>query len=96
MGRIKSRERKAEEKASMVLSLLRGEAKASELCRRYKVSEASLGKWRERFIAGGENALSKRGGGKSELEEENEQLKSALAEAVLKLEIQKKLQRSSG
>jgi transposase-like protein len=88
MGRIKSRERQAEEKASMVMSLLKGDAKASELCRRYKVSEARLGKWRERFIAGGESALSKRGNAKSALEE-NEQLKSALAEAVLTLEIQK-------
>lgn len=43
MGRIKGREGKAEEKASMVLSLLKGEAKASELCRKYKVSEATLG-----------------------------------------------------
>lgn len=93
MARIKARERKGEEKARIVLSFLRGEAKASELCRRYKVSEATLGKWRERFIAGGEVALSKRSGGRSELEEENEQLKSALAEAVLRLEIQKKLQR---
>jgi transposase-like protein len=93
MGRIKGREGKAEEKASMVLSLLKGEAKASELCRKYKVSEATLGNWRERFITGGESALRKRSSGKSELEEENEQLKSALAEAVLKLEIQKKLHR---
>lgn len=92
MGKLKPKERSVEEKVAIVLSLLKGESSAAELCRRYGTTENSLNKWRQRFLEGGKAALNARKAeAQGALEQENRQLKEALAEAVLKLEIQKKL-----
>jgi len=92
MGKLKPKERSVEEKVAIVLSLLRGEASAAELCRRYGTTENSLNKWRERLLEGGKAGLAgRKDEGLTALETENRQLKEALAEAVLKLEMQKKL-----
>ena len=93
MAKIRPKERSAEEKTAIVLSLLRGDATAAELCRRHGVSEDTLGKWRERFLNAGEAALA---GGRTKdiptslLEHENQALKDALAESVLRHELFKK------
>jgi len=79
-----------------VLSLLRGDATAAELCRRHGMSEGTLSKWRERFLGTGEAALV---GGRTKdnatslLEQENQALKDALAESVLRHELPKKTRR---
>jgi len=96
MAKIRPQTRSAEEKTAIVLSLLRGDATAAELCRRHSMSEGTLGKWRERFLSAGEAALA---GGRTKdnatslLEEENQALKDALAEAVLRHELFKKTRR---
>ena len=41
-----------------VLALLRREEPAAVLARRYGVSESTLQKWREKFVAGGRAALA--------------------------------------
>ena len=47
----------AEERAEIVLALLRREEPASVLARRHGVSENTLYRWREEFIAGGTAGL---------------------------------------
>jgi transposase-like protein len=96
MARIKAKERSAEEKSAIVLELLSGTS-VSALVRKHNVSESALSKWRVRFIEGGRAALavSRRGQGavSSELEAENQQLKKALADAVVRNELLKKAYR---
>ncbi len=93
MAKMRPQTRSAEEKTAIVLSLLRGDATAAELCRRHGMSEGTLGKWRERFLNAGEAALA---GGRTKdpptslLERENQALKDALAESVLRRELFKK------
>lgn len=48
----------AAKRREVVLSLLRKEETASVLARRYGVSEGSLYRWRDEFLAGGEAALT--------------------------------------
>ena len=45
-----------------VLVLLRREEPAAQLARRYGVSEQTLYRWREEFLAGGEAALAAKNG----------------------------------
>ena len=45
-----------------VLSLLRREEPAAKIARRFGVSEPTLYRWRDEFLAGGEAALSKQNG----------------------------------
>lgn len=44
MAKIRPQMFSAEEKTAIVLSLLRGDATAAELCRRHGMSEGTLGK----------------------------------------------------
>lgn len=46
------------ERRDIVLSLLRRDATIPDLARQFEVSEATLHRWREKFIAGGEAALA--------------------------------------
>ena len=47
----------AEERTEIVLALLRREEPLSVLAKRYGVSETSLGRWRDDFIAAGTQGL---------------------------------------
>ena len=49
----------AEERVKVVLSLLRKEEPISVLSRRYGVSEQTLYRWRDEFVAGGKDRLAK-------------------------------------
>ena len=81
----------AEEKIRIVLEGLRGEIPISELCRKEGVSAATYYKWSKDFLDAGKNGLTlqtKRNATSDEvrnLEAENEDLKKALAESMLKL-----------
>jgi len=46
-----------------VLALLRREEPATQLARRYSVSEPTLYRWRDEFLAGGEATLKNGSGG---------------------------------
>ena len=81
----------AEEKIRIVLEGLRGEIPISELCRKEGVSAATYYKWSKDFLDAGKNGLTlqtKRNATSDEvrnLKAENEDLKKALAESMLKL-----------
>lgn len=49
----------AEERAEVVLALLRREESAAALARRHQVSEATIYRWRDAFVAGGKSAVAK-------------------------------------
>lgn len=48
-----------EERVEVVLSLLRKEEPVAALSRRYRVSEQTLYRWRDEFVSGGRERLSK-------------------------------------
>ncbi|HLW78136.1 MAG TPA: helix-turn-helix domain-containing protein [Terriglobia bacterium] len=52
-------ELKPEERVEVVLALLRREEPAAALARRYQVSEATIYRWRDAFLAGGKAAVAK-------------------------------------
>ena len=81
----------AEEKIRIVLEGLRGEVPITELCRKEGISAATYYKWSKDFLNAGKNGLTletKRNATSEEvmrLKSENEDLKKALAEAMLDL-----------
>ena len=81
----------AEDKIRIVLEGLRGELPISELCRKEGISAATYYKWSKDFLDAGKNGLTlatKRNATSNEvlrLKAENEDLKKALADAMLNL-----------
>lgn len=63
-----------------VLALLRREEPAAQLARRYQVSEPTLYRWRDEFLAGGEAALQNGSGGADVRQREVQQLRRQLEE----------------
>ncbi len=55
----KKSELKAEERLEVVLALLRREESAAALSRRYQVSEVTIYRWRDVFLAAGKTGLAK-------------------------------------
>jgi transposase-like protein len=87
----------AEKKLEAVLSLLRKEEPAARIARRYGVSDASLYRWRDEFLAGGKCALSskKNGSGDQEkrrLEKEIEERDRVIGELTIANRILKKIE----
>lgn len=88
-----------------VLSLLRKEESAAKIARRIGVSEPTVYRWREEFLAGGEAALAN-GGGKqgsdprdrriAELEAQIEKRDQVIGEYTVANRILKKLSGQSG
>lgn len=83
-----------EKKTLIVVSILRGEVTMADAARREGVSQTSIAKWRDRFLAGGQAALSVRSHGTSSRETrlvaEVEELTSALGEAHMELRLWRK------
>jgi len=81
----------AEDKIRIVLEGMRGEITISELCRKEGLSAATYYKWSKDFLDAGKNGLTlttKRNATSDEvlrLKSENEDLKKALADAMLNL-----------
>jgi transposase-like protein len=74
----KHSELSAPQRREAVLALLRREEPATQLARRWGVSEQTLYRWRDEFLAGGEAAL---GHGKNDgRDRENRELREQLAE----------------
>jgi len=64
-----------------VLMVLRREEPLAVIARRYGISEPTLSKWRDEFLAGGDAALGHRQSGRKDpAAEEIRQLKQALAD----------------
>ena len=62
------------------MALLRREEPATQLARRYGVSEPTLYRWRDEFLAGGEAALKNGSGGSDAQQREVQQLRKQLEE----------------
>jgi len=74
-----------EQRREAVLALLRREEPIVQLARRYGVSEQTLHRWRDDFIAGGEQALAKGKNGSDARDHEIRALKAELEERTLTL-----------
>jgi transposase len=78
-------------KLKIVLSVLAGESTQAEAARRHGVSETSIGKWKEQFVAAGRQGLEhgdragKPTGREVRLVEEVDDLTRALGEAHVEL-----------
>jgi len=75
----------AEKKTLIVVSILRGEVTMAEAARREGVSQTSIAKWRDRFLAGGQTRLAAgnhqgTSSRETQLTSEVEELTSALGE----------------
>jgi transposase len=90
------RKHSAEEKIRIVLEGLRGEDSIAELCRREGIAQSLYYKWSKEFLEAGKSRLAgdtKRQATSDEvtdLRQENEQLKQAVAELLLKNRVLKK------
>jgi transposase-like protein len=76
----KHSELSAPERREAVLALLRREEPAAQLARRWGVSEQTLYRWRDEFLAGGEAALAHGKNGADGRDRENRELREQLAE----------------
>ena len=72
-----------EQRRAAVLALLRREEPASQLARRNNISEPTLHRWRDEFLAGGEAALANGKNGVDARDKEIGELKAALEERTL-------------
>jgi transposase-like protein len=78
----------AKRRASLVLSLLKGETTAAEAARRHGLKVAEVGEWRNRFLLGAENALRARPKEDEALrEEELNRFKRKVGELSIDLDI---------
>ena len=68
------------QRREVVLMLLRREEPAAKLARRFGVSEHTLYRWRDDFLAGGQAALASGKGQSDPRDRENVELKKQLAE----------------
>ena len=85
----------AEGKIRIVLSVLAGEMTIAEAARRNKVSETSIGKWKQQFLEAGKLGLAAGGSARPSsrvqaLEAEVEELTTALGEAHVELRVWKR------
>ncbi|HZO68716.1 MAG TPA: transposase [Kribbellaceae bacterium] len=84
-----------EDKIRIVLSVLADEMTIAEAARRNKVSETSIGKWKQQFLEAGKLGLAAGGASRPSsreraLEAEVAELTTALGEAYVELRVWKK------
>ena len=84
-----------EDKNRIVLAVLRGEISIAAAARREDISQVSISKWRDQFLAGGLQALEEGArygpsGREQVMATEIEQLNTALGEAHMELRLWKK------
>ena len=84
-----------EDKNRIVLAVLRGEISIAEAARREGISQVSISKWRDQFLAGGKHALAEGArhgpsGREQALQVEIEELTSAVGEAHMELRLWRK------
>ena len=72
-----------EQRREAVLALLRREEPATLVARRYGISEQTLYRWRDEFLAGGEQALAKGKNGADARDQEIRALKAEVEELTL-------------
>lgn len=80
----------AKRRAALVVELLRGDLSVAEAARRHGLTVAEVEEWRERFLAGAENALRSRPlGEEAQKEQELKRLKQKVGELVMELDVVK-------
>lgn len=87
-----------EEKAAIVMEIIRGDEPIAVICNRHGVSTTQAYRWLDRFEEGGRKALAdrRRRNGHDPLTDENRQLKELVGQQALIIEAQKKLDRVLG
>ena len=82
-----------EEKATIVLEMIKGDEAIAAICARHGVSATQAYRWQEQFLAGGRAALADRRtrGGRDPVADENRRLKELAGQQALIIETQKKL-----
>lgn len=82
-----------EEKASIVLEMIKGEDSVMETCQQHQVSLTQAYRWRDLFLEGGKALLQdrRRSEAKDPLIEENRRLKELVGSLSLIIEAQKKV-----
>ncbi len=80
----------AKRRVALVLELLRGDTSGAEAARKHGLTVAELEDWRERFLAGAENALRSRPADEDgQKDREIKRLKQKVGELVMDLDILK-------
>ncbi len=80
----------AKRRAALVVELLRGDLSVAEAARQHGLTVAEVEAWRERFLAGAENALRSRPlGEEAQKEQELKRLKQKVGELVMELDVVK-------
>ena len=85
-----SKRRMPQEKARIVLEFLNTSTSAAELCRKYSISPATFQDWKDKFMAGGKQALAGRGDVAKIHTKEVENLKRIIGEITVANDILKK------
>lgn len=82
-----------EEKATIVLGMIKGEEAVAAICARHGVSATQAYRWQEQFLAGGRAALADKRTrvGRDLVADENRRLKELAGQQALIIETQKKL-----
>ena len=80
----------AKRRAALVMEILRGDTSVAEAARKHGVTVAEVEDWRERFLAGAENALRSRPADEDgQKDREIKRLKQKVGELVMDLDIVK-------
>ncbi len=80
----------AKRRAGLVMEILRGDTSVAEAARKHGLTVAEVEDWRERFLAGAENALRSRPADEDgQKEREIKRLKQKVGELVMDLDILK-------
>ena len=86
-----SKRRMPQEKARIVLEFLNTNTSAAELCRKHNISPATFQDWKDKFMAGGKQALAGRGDvAKIHTKEVEKHLKRTIGEITVANDILKK------
>ena len=82
-----------EEKVTIILEMVRGEAAVASICARHSVSATQAYRWQEQFLAGGRAALAdkRRRSSLDPVADENRRLKELVGQQALIIEAQKKI-----
>ena len=80
----------AKRRVALVVEILRGDPSAQEAARQHGLTVAEVEKWKEKFLAGAENALRSRPKDEEEMKDrEIKRLKRKIGDLVIDLDILK-------
>lgn len=92
----------SEQKILIVIEALRGENSVSEICRKHGINQSQFYKWNKEFMEAGKKRLAgdttreATSDEVSDLRKENQKLKEALADLVIRYDILKKTEQYLG